>query len=191
MNQKEKFIQFCKVIKRDGIDKLLEWLEKSDFYRAPASTRFHGNYEGGLLDHSLNVFEELVRLCDIYKVEASLETLTIIALFHDVCKTNFYKQEKKNIKNPNTGIWEEKLIWKIDEKIPLGHGEKSCMILQWFIKLSIEELLAIRWHMGGFDSAVKGGDYGLSKAQDASKLVTLLQAADLISSNLLEEKVED
>lgn len=65
MNQKEKFIQFCKVIKRDGIDKLLEWLEKSDFYRAPASTRFHGNYEGGLLDHSLNVFEELVRLCDM------------------------------------------------------------------------------------------------------------------------------
>ena len=191
MNQKEKFIQYCGVIKRDGIDKLLKWLEESDFYRAPASTRFHGNYEGGLLDHSLNVFEELVRLCDIYKVEASLETLTIIALFHDVCKANFYKQEKKNVKNPNTGMWEEKLIWKIDEKIPLGHGEKSCMILQWFIKLSIEELLAIRWHMGGFDSAVKGGDYGLSKAQDASKLVTLLQAADLISSNLLEEKVED
>ena len=84
-------------------------------------------------------------------------------------------------------MWVTKAVWEVDEKIPLGHGEKSCIILQWYIKLTMDELLAIRWHMSGFDAAVKGGDYGLSKAQDMSKLVTLLSVADIISSNLLEE----
>lgn len=95
-------------------------------------------------------------------------------------------REDINVKDEN-GNWVVKEIYEVDERVPLGHGEKSCIILQWYIKLSLEELLAIRWHMGGFDSATKGGDYSLSKAQDNSKLVTLISVADLIASNLFEE----
>lgn len=188
MSNKEKFLEICKnEIHRDGIHSLLSWLESSDFFTAPASTKYHGNYEGGLCEHSLNVYSTLRDLCAKYYPELSQETIAIVALFHDLCKVNYYKLGSRNIKDENTGKWFTKDVWEIDEKVPLGHGEKSCIILQWYIKLSIEELLAIRWHMGGFDAATKGGDYGLSKAQDFSKLVTLLSVADLISSNLLEE----
>lgn len=188
MNLKEKFISICKQeIHREGLDELLAWLEKSDFYNAPASTRFHGNYAGGLCEHSINVFEQLVKLYEIYgDGSISHESLAVASLFHDVCKINYYKQGTRNVKDEN-GMWVAKAIWEVDEKVPLGHGEKSCIILQWYIKLTMDELLAIRWHMSGFDAAVKGGDYGLSKAQDMSKLVTLLSVADIISSNLLEE----
>ncbi len=188
MDLKEKFISYCKQdIHRDGIDDLLAWLEKSDFYIAPASTRFHGNYAGGLCEHSINVYEQLLRLHDLYGGNiASRETLAIVSLFHDVCKINYYKQGSRNVKDEN-GNWITKAIWEVDEKVPLGHGEKSCIILQQYFKLTIDELLAIRWHMSGFDAAVKGGDYSLSKAQDASKLVSLLSVADILSSNLLEE----
>lgn len=187
---KEKYIYLCKeYIKRDGIDELLKWLEASDFFEAPASTRFHGNYEGGLCEHSLNVYSELRRLKTIYGLNFSEETMAIAALFHDLCKANFYKQGERNVKDKN-GKWYVKPIYEIDEKLPLGHGEKSCIILQWFIRPTVEELLAIRWHMGGFDSSVKGGAFGLDKAQEASPLVCLLNVADTISSNLIEEKKE-
>lgn len=188
MTHKEQFLSICKEdINREGLDGLLSWLETSDFFTAPASTRFHGNYEGGLCEHSLNVHRELTRLNDTYQLHYSKETIAITALFHDLCKINFYKQGTRNVKDESTGKWVIKDIWEIDERIPLGHGEKSCIILQWYIKLELEELLAIRWHMGGFDAASRGGDYGLSKAQDASKLVTLISVADLIASNLFEE----
>lgn len=186
MNNKETFLSICqKEIHRDGINDLLAWLEKSDFFTAPASTKYHGNYVGGLCEHSLNVYNELLRLNELYKAGFSNETIAVVALFHDVCKINFYKQGSRNVKD-EYGQWVSKLVWEIDEKVPLGHGEKSCILLQWYIKLNMDELLAIRWHMGGFDAATKGGDYGLSKAQDISKLVTLLSVADVISSNLLE-----
>lgn len=188
---KKEFIKTCKEnIKRDGLSALLQWLESSDFFTAPASTKFHGNYNGGLCEHSLNVYKELLRLNELYNTQYDNETLAVVALFHDLCKVNFYKKGKRNVKDETTGQWYSKDIFEIDEKVPLGHGEKSCIILQWFIHLSIEELLAIRWHMGGFDSAVKGGDYSLSRAQDVSKLVSLLNAADLLSSNLIETTIQ-
>lgn len=188
MTNKERFLSICREdIKRDGIDNLLAWLENSDWFTAPASTRFHGNYEGGLCEHSLNVHRELTRLNELYQLAYSKETIAITALFHDLCKVNYYKRGTRNIKDESTGRWVIKEIWEIDERMPLGHGEKSCIILQWYIRLEPEELLAIRWHMGGFDSAVKGGDYGFSKAQNGSKLVTLISVADLIASNLFEE----
>lgn len=187
MTAKENYLEICKnKIHRDGIDNLLRWLEQSDFFTAPASTKFHGNFEGGLCEHSLNVYHVLKGLCEQYLPTVSQESIAVVALFHDVCKINFYKVGQRNVKD-DTGKWFTKDVWEIEEKIPLGHGEKSCIILQWYIKLSVEELLAIRWHMGGFDCAAKGGDYGLSKAQDYSKLVTLLHVADQISSQLLEE----
>lgn len=188
MTKKEQFLSICKEdIKRDGLDGLLSWLENSDFFTAPASTRFHGNYEGGLCEHSINVHRELTMLNELYQLGYSKETIAITALFHDLCKVNYYKRGTRNVKDESTGQWVVKEVWEIDEKMPLGHGEKSCIILQWYIKLEPEELLAIRWHMGGFDFATKGGDYGLSKAQNASKLVTLISVADLIASNLFEE----
>ena len=187
MTNKETFLSICREdIKRDGIEELLKWLEGTDFFTAPASTRFHGNYEGGLCEHSLNVHRELTRLNDIYQLGYSKETIAVTALFHDLCKVNYYKRGTRNVKDEN-GNWVVKEIYEVDERVPLGHGEKSRIILQWYIKLSLEELLAIRWHMGGFDSATKGGDYSLSKAQDNSKLVTLISVADLIASNLFEE----
>lgn len=186
MNNKETFLEICKKsINREGIDSLLLWLDANDFFTAPASTKFHGNYEGGLCEHSLNVYNELKRLNELYKLNFSDETIAVCGLFHDICKVRFYKKSKRNVKED--GIWIEKDVWEVDDKMPFGHGEKSCILLQRFIKATFEELLAIRWHMGGFDSAAKGGDYGLSKAQDISKLVVLLHAADILASNLLEE----
>lgn len=186
---KERFLNICKEIKRDGIDKLLVWLESSDFYQAPASTKYHGNYAGGLLEHSINVYNNLVKLTNIYFPSTfSNETLAIISLFHDLCKVNFYKPSTRNVKGED-GKWFAKPTFEIDEKVPLGHGEKSCILLQSFMPLTIDELLAIRWHMGGFDSATKGGEYGSSKASEITPLVTLLQMADMIST-LFEDKVD-
>lgn len=185
MTNKERFLDICRThIHREGIETLLKWLVNSDFFTAPASTRFHGCYEGCLCEHSLNVYDTLRELRDKYAPEISDETIAIVALFHDVCKINFYKIEKKNVKED--GRWIEKDVYVIDEKVPLGHGEKSCILLQWYIHLTVEELLAIRWHMGEFDCAVKGGDYGLNNARDMSKLIPLLHIADLIASSVLE-----
>jgi HD superfamily phosphohydrolase YqeK len=186
-SNKEKFLSICKdKLWRDGSEKLIAWLENTDFFTAPASTRFHGNHEGGLCEHSINVYEQLLKLFEIYGDENTpKETLAIVALFHDICKINFYKKGSRNVKDENER-WVKKEVWEIDDQLPLGHGEKSCILLQRYIELTKEELLAIRWHMGGFDLAVKGGEQGISKAQDISKLVTLLSAADMLSSNLLE-----
>lgn len=171
---------------------MIAWLEKSDFFTAPASTRFHGNYEGGLLEHSLNVYNCLKSIAEKYSdKDISYESIAICALFHDICKANFYEKGSRNVKNPDTGRWETKEIWNINEKFPIGHGEKSCIILQWFLKeITVQELLAIRWHMGGFDSAVKGGDYSMNKAYELSPLAVMLHIADMEASNLLEETVE-
>ena len=190
---KEDFINICKIhIQREGIEELLAWLEQSDFYAAPASTKYHGNYEGGLLEHSLNVYNKFLQIKQFVTFEEGKEptpeTIAIITLFHDLCKVNFYKKGTRNVKDEN-GKWFAKEVYEVSEKIPLGHGEKSCIILQQFMKLSIEELLAIRWHMGGFDAATKGGDYGMSGAQDYTKLVGLLQAADALAS--IDEKKID
>ena len=191
MTDKETFLEICRnEIHRDGIENLLSWLVKTDFFTAPASTRFHGNYEGGLCAHSLNVYRTLKQLCELYFPDASAESIAIVGLFHDFCKINVYKRGTRNVKDEDSGQWIKKDVWEIEEKIPLGHGEKSCILLQWYIKLTIEELLAIRWHMSGFDAAVKGGDHGLSGAQDYSKLVVLLSAADVLASGLMEETVQ-
>lgn len=192
MDNKEKFLQICKnYIRRDGIDDLLQWLEKSDFFYAPASRNFHGNHEGGLLEHSLYVYDFLIKIVNMteLKDKFSDETLAIVALFHDICKVNFYKKGTQNVKYAETGRWYTKEVYEFNEKVPLGHGEKSCILLQQFMRLSIEELLSIRWHMGGYDAATRGGDWSMNSAKDHSKLVTLLQVADTIAT-LFETKVE-
>lgn len=138
---KEEFIQLLKEIDREGMDKLIEFLNNSDFFRAPASTRFHGSVEGGLLEHSMKVYE-------ILKQKAGdSDSVRIIALLHDICKTNFYKVDYRNAKN-ELGVWEKVPYYTIDDTIPYGHGEKSVMMISEFIKLTPEERYAIRWHMG-------------------------------------------
>lgn len=176
-------------IKRQGLEELLDWLDKSDFYTAPASTKFHGNVAGGLVQHSLNVYDCLKKISEHQdRVDVSIETITICSLFHDICKTNFYKIGTRNVKDETTGQWYKKQVYEVDEKFPIGHGEKSCIILQWFFKkLEVDELLAIRHHMGGFDSAVKGGDFSMSKAYEISKLSVMLHMADMEATYLLEE----
>ena len=138
---KEEFIRLLKEVNREGMDKLIEFLVHSDFFKAPASTRFHGSYEGGLLEHSMKVYEILKT-----KKEDS-DSVRIIALLHDICKVNFYKIDYRNAKNEQ-GVWEKVPYYTIEDTIPYGHGEKSVMMISEFIKLTPEERYAIRWHMG-------------------------------------------
>ena len=190
---KEKFIEIYKdKIKREGSQNLLEWLEKTDFFIAPSSTKFHGNYEGGLVEHSVNVYNCLKMLVNEYKkqfpdYEISDETIAISALLHDLCKTNFYVKGFRNVKNEETGQWEKKEIYTINDKLCMGHGEGSVYMIQAFMKLNRDEALAIRWHMNGFDNAVRGGDFSMNGAKEQTPLVTLLQIADLWASSFLEE----
>lgn len=184
---KQRFLDlFNEHIKREGADELLNWLQSSDFLSAPASTKYHGSYEGGLLEHSLNVYDCLVGeltlsgLSDVY----TPETVAIVSLLHDICKANFYKKGTRNVKE--NGQWVTKEVFEIDEKFPCGHGEKSVIILQNFIHLEAEEIYAIRAHMGGFDTSVKGGDFFIGKIFEKSKLALLLHLADMKATYLLE-----
>ena len=194
---KQRFLSICnEKISRQGINDLLTWMsneEKCDFFTAPASSKFHSNFESGLCEHSIKVYEILLQLAKLYLSEEEFqkkqESIAIIALFHDLCKANFYKKGSRNVKGED-GKWYAKEIWEIDEKVPLGHGEKSCMLLQQYMKLNPAELMAIRYHMGGFDNAVKGGDFAITNAFQYDKLIPLLHVADLISSYLFEEIIK-
>ncbi len=189
----KQFVEiFEQHIKRDGAPALLAWLEKAGFYKDPASTKFHGAHEGGLLEHSLNVYCRLVQLVNTVLPEEkrpSEETIAIVALLHDVCKTNgFYKVEMRNKKNEQTGAWEKVPAYFIDDTLPYGHGEKSVYIISGFMKLSREEALAIRFHMGAFAPEVKGGDNSVSKAFELYPLALLLHEADMLASYLDEAR---
>lgn len=176
-------------VKRDGAEKLLEWLQESDFFTAPASTRFHGSYEGGLLRHSLNVYDCLVKNLEVAGMQYHYpkETVAIVSLLHDLCKVNFYKKGYRNVKDDDTGQWCKKEIYEIDEKFPCGeHADKSIIIIQNFMHLEPEEILAIRAHMGGWDTAVKGGNAFIGKIFERSKLAVLLHLADMQATYLLE-----
>ena len=146
---KEEFLSLLRSTKREGMEKLIEFIEKTDFFKAPASTKYHGNYEGGLLEHSMKVYEilkEKVKNSPI-EINVSEESLIIIALLHDICKVNFYKVDYRNAKN-EFGEWEKVPYYTIEDTIPYGHGEKSVMMLTEYIKLTSEEKYCIRWHMG-------------------------------------------
>ncbi len=146
---KEEFIKLLKETNRQGIEDLLAFLEKSDFYTAPASTRFHGSKEMGLLEHSMKVYEILKQKVtnSSIPIDTTEETIRIVALLHDICKTNFYKIDYRNAKN-SLGVWEKVPYYTVDDTIPYGHGEKSVMMISEYIKLTNEEKYAIRWHMG-------------------------------------------
>ena len=146
---KDEFLKILRTVKRDGIEDLIKFMESTDFFTAPASTRFHGNHAGGLVEHSIKVYEilqEKVKNAPI-NLNTPEDTLKIVPLLHDICKANFYKIDYKNAKNA-LGVWEKVPYYTVDDTIPYGHGEKSVMMITEYIKLTPEEKYAIRWHMG-------------------------------------------
>ena len=189
---KDKFIKaYTENITRPGADKLLAWIESSDFFTAPASTRFHPSSPGGLLEYSLHVFERMKAICANEATitpgfnEPSMETIAICGLLHDICKANFYAVEMRNRKN-DQGRWEQYPFYVVDDKLPYGHGEKSVYIVSGFMRLSREEAMAIRWHMGFSDNDFKGGGYSVGNAFEKFPLAVLLHIADLQATYLDE-----
>lgn len=185
MTIKERFISIVEKIDRKGIPELLSWLEKSDFYTCPASTKYHGSCYGGLLEHSLNVYDELTRLLKAYPeiTPPTKDSAAITALFHDLCKSGMYKTEKRNRKN-EFGVWESYDSYTIDEKFPFGgHGSKSVYLLQHFIPLEPEEAVAINCHMGSWD----GNEY-VGKSYEQFPFAWLLHVADESATYVIESE---
>ncbi|MBS7369581.1 MAG: HD domain-containing protein [Oscillospiraceae bacterium] len=191
MTDKEEFIAiYREKIHREGAEKLLDFLEnKSDFFTCPASTRYHNAFEGGLLRHSLNVYRCLVsymereRVKTDYKLTASDESIAIAALLHDVCKVNFYKTSFRNAKNEATGQWEKVPYYEIHDTLPYGHGEKSVYMISGFMRLTREEAMAIRWHMG-FSGIEDKNTIG--RALEMYPFAFALSVADMEASYFLE-----
>lgn len=171
-------------VTRDGGDRLLTWLGTTDFFTAPASTKYHCACEFGLVRHSLNVYQ--VMRGKYFEEGDSEESFALCALLHDVCKAQFYKISTRNVKNEETGAWEKKPFYSIDDAFPYGHGEKSVYLIERFIRLKPAEAMAIRWHMGGFDESVKGGSFAISAAFDRYPLAVKLHLSDLEATYLLE-----
>lgn len=185
---KNEFLEIIRTnVKREGTEELLSYLQKTDFFSCPASTKFHCDYEGGLCEHSLSVYKRLKRMVAAEeKVEASEETIAICGLLHDVCKANYYKVQMRNTKQ--NGAWVEQPFYTIDDSLPFGHGEKSVYIINGFMRLTREEAMAINWHMGFTDARASSG-YSLSEAFRKFPLVTLVHAADFLSTYIDENSV--
>ena len=191
MSGKEEFLEiFREHVHREGADALLDYLEnKCDFFTAPASAKFHGAYAGGLCDHSLNVYHCLKdylareRVQELYGLEVPEESIAIAALLHDLCKVGCYKTGTRNVKNEATGQWEKVPTFFYEDPLPYGHGEKSVYIISGFMKLTRQEAMAIRWHMGfsgGEDARLVG------QALEQYPLAFALSVADMEATYFLE-----
>lgn len=194
---KEKFAELLRSTGREGVDIVLRNLERLGFFEAPASTVFHLNVAGGLLEHSMNVCEMALMLREqLIAKDASLEarlpldSVILVSLLHDVCKSEVYKKGTRNKKID--GVWHEVDVYEVDyTACPLGHGEKSVIrLLKWGFDLTEDEILAIRWHMGAWDLAFQSAEMkgNISAAKDKAPLCTLLQCADGLASGILENK---
>lgn len=190
-NENVEFFRAVMVnVKRPGIENLMKFIEKSDFYTAPASTRFHGAYEGGLLEHSINVYKCLLMkkneentLWHDMLADIPDESIAIAALLHDLCKTYYYAIEMRNKKID--GNWVQVPSYTVDDKIPYGHGEKSVMMIEEYIKLKPAERYAIRWHMGPYSGQQDWTTLGM--AMDKYPLVLALFEADMEATHLMEK----
>lgn len=191
MSAKEEFIEIYQSnIERRGAQQLLDYLtsDASDFFTAPSSTRYHGSYEGGLVEHSVNVYHCLTdylsrpRTKELYRMDYSQETVALVALLHDICKLNFYKVDYRNAKN-DKGVWEKVPYYTIDDTLPYGHGEKSVYILSSYMRLSREEAFAIRYHMGFSGCEDKNS---IGKAFEMFPLALALHVADMEATYYLE-----
>lgn len=199
----EYFTQLYKEnIQREGSEKLLTWLKATDFFTAPASTKYHLSCAGGLCKHSINVYKRLLSLyiqevankeninaeeVGLHLTSAQKETIAICSLLHDLCKVNFYETEYRNKKNEETGIWEKVPTYVVHDQLPYGHGEKSVYIISAFMKLTREEAMAIRFHMG---LAQEGDLRNCGAAFEMYPLAVLTHMADMQATYLdeVEEK---
>ena len=190
MNYRDLFVQlYNQHITRDGAPELLSWItHKTDFFTAPASTRFHLAREGGLVEHSVNVAQLMLQR---WGEEETHESLAICGLLHDVCKANFYKASTRNVKNDETGQWEKVPYYQVEDAFPYGHGEKSVYMVERFVRLKTAEAVAIRWHMGGFDDAVRGGSYAIGGAYEKYPLAVKMHLCDIESSYLVESRQQE
>lgn len=177
---------------RAGKNEFLNWLtNKTDFFTAPASTKFHLANEGGLCKHSVNVYKRLKNLVENefgenWQKAISPESVAIIGLLHDICKANYYKTEYRNVKVD--GNWEQKPYYTVEDTLPYGHGEKSVYIINGFMRLTREEAIAINWHMGGFDARVsQNNSYTLQTAFNQFPIALLTHIADMEASYLDEK----
>lgn len=188
MDYKQKFIEYYQAnIHREGADRLLEWLQTTDFFTAPASTRYHCACPAGLVMHSINVYEVMMEKHFDPETD-SAESFALCALLHDVCKAQFYKVSSRNVKNERTGQWEKVPYYVIEDVFPYGHGEKSVFLIERFVRLKPAEATAIRWHMGGFDDAARGGNFSISVAYDKYPIAVKLHLADLEATYLREKE---
>lgn len=196
MDNKERFISILRSTGRRGVETVITNLEELGFFEAPASTIFHLNQPGGLLQHSLNVYDEAVKIAGQqieFRPECadklSQDSVTIVSLLHDVCKAEIYKEAQKWRKD-SEGRWETYNTYEVDySSLPLGHGEKSVIrLLQWGLELSDDEMLAIRWHMGPWDLAFQSSEAksNINAAKNKTPLCAVLSAADGLASSVLE-----
>ena len=190
MTNKERFIEiFNTYVKRDGADKLLDFLEKSDFFTAPASARFHCSTEGGLCEHSLNVYDALKgylsspRAKETYGFNYSDESIAIVALLHDLCKIGVYKKGFRNVKD-ESGAWKKVDTFEYDDQLPYGHGEKSVYIITGYMRLTREEAFAIRYHMGY--SSEREDPRNISQAFEMFPLAFAVHVADSEATYFIE-----
>lgn len=187
----ELFRSLIGSVEREGMENLLRFIEKSDFYTAPASTRFHGAHEGGLLEHSLNVYNCLLQKkrsegtiwSELLK-DIPEESIILTALLHDICKTYYYTVEMRNKKVD--GAWVQVPSYAVDDKIPYGHGEKSIMMIEEYIRLKPYERYAIRWHMGPYSGEQDWTTLGM--AMEKYPLVMALFEADMEATHLVENQ---
>ena len=215
-----------KDVERSGLNNLISYLNQSDFYNAPASTKYHNDYPGGLADHSISVYRELVHLNDYLDLKIAEESLIICGLLHDLCKIGVYKIDEEEATNAQIkyltslirkgdGIVPEENLTKqfasdligwykggmqgdkptlgrsyvYEDVFPVGHGEKSVVVIQQFISLEEEEILAIRYHMGMYGNH---DDRNYHKAKDMYPLVEMLHLADRLATlkeNIYPEEV--
>ncbi|MBE6737206.1 MAG: hydrolase [Ruminococcaceae bacterium] len=184
MSARDEFIRiFTENVTRNGAKELLAWLQNTDFFTAPASTKYHCACENGLVMHSVSVFNTMMEKHFEEGVD-SVESFAIAALLHDVCKAEFYKISTRNVKNELTGQWEKQPYYTIEDKFPFGHGEKSVFLIERFMKLKLDEAMAIRWHMGNFDDST---GYTVSQAYEKYPLAVKLHLADMESTYLREK----
>lgn len=190
---KQEFLEiFYDNIEREGGEELLNFLEKTDFFTAPASGRRHSNFEGGLCLHSVSVYKRFLKLLqneygEKWNEVISPESVAIIALLHDICKVNTYTVEMRNVKVD--GEWRQKPYYKYSDPLPYGHGEKSVYMISGFMKLTREEAMAINWHMGAFDSRTANSGV-LSDVFYKYPIAFLFHLSDYMSTYLDEEIVE-
>lgn len=192
-NLKEQFLAIVRNdIHRQGIENLLAYLENSDFFEAPASTKYHGCYEGGLVQHCIDVYnalhDELSFIYgDNYLAVYSEESIAIVSLFHDLCKIGRYKSGTRNVKDPVTKQWhEEPTYFYNEEAFEMGHGSASVYTAQKFIQLEDFEAQAIFWHMGAYDISNYMSLNGLGSAFEKNTLAFALHRADMMATYITD-----